>query len=312
MNKNYRIFLKSILALGVVLLFCEIRSKNSDIHQDLAAAVIDEIDESLTINYENLDSVTPLAIKTIKTLHNHSLGDIFHYIRELKNTLKRGSKISCKSASAIIFEILLLWKKNKLENSNLFELSENKLSDMFVDFAIDNIKMIKKEPDIFFHNLAQKTFNELNKKEIDITPKRLGLEIYLLAEILLGKLIWSVADEDLFWDESWNLLNQIDNFAKYEIVDEDDYYKDLFSSFKTSLINFLNFSETKEENSKNGYKLSNSFFSRGTTFLNNELIGFANNLVWLKEELTTWITKRSVANSPSTSKKSKLLIGMKK
>jgi hypothetical protein len=275
------------------------RSSTSDvIHNDPVAAGIADIAEALNLQPGSLDNTVVSLLQTIRSLKGFALSDVFHYIRELKNTLKVGTSISCSNFCQLLKEILLLWK-GKFEEDVAVQASgigmdEETLSEDMLDFAIAQHAKLKLEPDVFFKDLATKVvskYDNIGNHEVDVTMKRLGQEIYTTVELLLCKMTWSALDNERIWFDIWELASLLYNVAKYRVIDEEDSYQDFFYSLRSRLIYFLNYSDNGAEDGKVGYQLPAMFFTQGLSFLDNEL-SFCPQLKLLSGELSTWVAKK--------------------
>lgn len=298
MNCNYNFFKINFFAFSSIFLGNYLYSTTPIISEDLAAAVVNEISQTLKNNHQNLDETTSLIQKIIQTLAHHSLPETFHYVRELKNTIKFGNKIYCKNLCVILKELVLLWKKQalNLSHKSYCGITKDELTDFFFDVAIEDpvkFKNLKSEPDVFFQHLADKTIDKINNCDLDVTHKRLGEEIYFFVEILINKVVWSEDEPEQFWYEMWSLVSHLEDIAKSGIIEEVDKYSDFYCSLNSRLNYFLNTSKANEESDKNGYKMSDLFFKNGLSFIKNEL-SFSSHLDWLSLELEEWIAKRSL------------------
>lgn len=269
--------------------------------------ILKSIKEDFSINDGTIDNTTSSTVVALKLLNNQDTSTAFHYLRELKNTLKLGDRVCSSSFCTIIKEAVMVWKNNFQQQARLplvCGMSTQALGDVLFGITLENHQLLKKDPDTFFQKLLPaKTIERLNADEIETTAKDLGVEIYNLTELLLNKIHWNIDQQEELWSQVWEIASQISDIASYGIIDRDDQYSDLWQSLKSRVLLFLNHTSTKSESGKNGYLLHNSFFQQGQSFLKNEL-SFCPEISWLETELNNWSAKREIT-TPKDSGKSK-------
>jgi len=264
--------------------------------------------EALMLQVGTLDPLVPQITQIIKSLKKYELPVVFHYLRELKNLLKKEGTLSCPNVCLIVQDLLGLWEKNWASNSfetSALKINEEDVGEVMLDFAIAEHKKLRREPDVFFKELAHQVVSKISQaasRELDVNAKRLGEEIYMMIEFLICKVTWLVVEHERIWYDIWELAYLLDEVARAGIVDEEDRYKDFFCSLQQRFLAFLNFSATGSEDAKVGYQLTINFFMQGVSHLNNEFVGYPH-LGWLSGELTAWIKKLSLTKQQGKSQR---------